>query len=332
MQDTKYHVVGLGNAIVDVLSFVDQSFLDQEGLSRGHLQLITENASNNLYKKITPYRQSSGGSAANTIAGLASLNLNCAYVGVVKDDHFGQQFIADLKGCGVDLPFTPRAKGDSTARSIILITPDAERTMNTYLGASTDIHPHHVDPELIANGQIFFSEAYLWSVPHAQKSLKKAIEVAQSARRRVALTLSCMHLMKRERKTFFPFIQNNVEIILGNEEEACALYGTDFDNVVRQCQKDFHFTAITRGKKGSILISKNEIIEIGRDPVDTIKDTTGAGDLYASGFLFGMALGLAYEMCGRIGSITAGEIIQHIGARTETSLKKLIQERTGFYV
>ena len=326
MADSRWDVVGIGNAIVDVLAQADDAFLARHGMAKNAMMLIDADRAEALYKAIGPAVEQSGGSAANTIAGLASLGGRGAYVGKVAADQLGDIFAHDLKAVGIHFD-TARLVGDApTARSFILITPDGHRTMNTYLGACVALTPDDVDAETIAGGEVLYLEGYLWDRPAAKEAFLKAARLAHRAGRKVALTLSDSFCVERHHQSFLDLVKNHVDILFANEAEIIALFRTKtFDealDVVRGLGKT---AALTRSEKGSVVLDAHSVHAIQAVPTKVV-DTTGAGDLYASGFLFGLTHGFGLERAGRIASIAAAEVISHVGPRPQVRLADLIKE------
>jgi len=270
----------------------------------------------------------SGGSAANTIVGVAGFGARAAFVGKVKDDSLGRAFRHDIGAAGVTFSTPPAAGGPSTARCYILVTPDGERTMNTYLGAAQDLHPDDISPDDVAAAAITYLEGYLWDPKNAKEAFVKAAGIAHDAGRMVALTLSDSFCVDRYRDEFLNLIRSRtVDLVFANEHELHALYQTaDFDTALAQLRQDARMAAVTRSAEGCIIVGNGGVEAVAAFPVDRVVDTTGAGDLFAAGFLVGMARGGVYEQCGRLGALAAAEVIQHLGARPETSLKALAQE------
>jgi adenosine kinase len=270
----------------------------------------------------------SGGSAANTIAGVASFGARAAFVGKVKDDVLGQAFTHDIRAGKIAFDIAPASEGPSTARCYIMVTPDGERTMNTYLGAAQDLHPNDVDPDMIGAAAITYLEGYLWDPPHAKEAFRKAAEAAHAARRLVALTLSDSFCVDRYRGEFLKLLRDKtVDLVFANEAELKSLYETaDFDSGIAALRQDARLAVVTRSEKGCVVVSAEGVTAVPAAPVAKVVDTTGAGDLFAAGFLTGLARGADHVACGRLGALAAAEVIQHIGARPETSLKALAQE------
>ncbi len=318
-------VIGIGNAIVDVLSHAEDDFLVSHGLTKGVMTLIDAEQANRLYDNMGPGVEMSGGSAANTIAGLASLGGHGAFVGKVCDDQLGKVFRHDIRSLGV--AFDTSAVHDSapTARCLILVTPDAQRTMNTYLGACVELGPNDIDPATIAGAKITYLEGYLWDPPGAKDAFRKAVDIARQADRKVALSLSDPFCVDRYRHEFRELVEHGVDIVFANEDELKSLYEVEtFDEGLQHIRGHCEIAALTRSEKGSVVVSGDEIHVVDAIPVDHVVDTTGAGDLYAAGVLFGLTQGLSLYDCGRIGGIAAAEVISHFGARPEVPLSSLI--------
>jgi sugar/nucleoside kinase (ribokinase family) len=325
MSQTELDVVGVGNAIVDVLAGASDEFLIEQGLAKGSMTLIDEERARQLYASMAPGREASGGSAANTMAGIASLGGKPAYIGRVCNDQLGEIFSHDMRASGIHFAVPPAAEGPSTARCLILVTPDAQRTMNTYLGACVDLCPDDVDQELVRRGKVLYLEGYLWDKPKAKEAFIKAARIANEAGRQVALSLSDSFCVARHRDSFLDLVARHVDILFANETEIKALYATDsFEQAVRQARGQTKLAALTRGSQGSVLITASEEIEIAAEHVERVIDTTGAGDLYAAGVLFGVTHGESLGAAGRRGSIAAAEVISHFGARPERSLRELV--------
>lgn len=321
-------VVGIGNAIVDVLTRTDDAFLSSHGLAKGAMQLIDTRQADMLYAAMGPAVEISGGSAANTIAGLASLGGRAAFVGTVADDQLGKVFRHDITSLGVHYATPVRGYGDPTARCLVLVTPDGERTMNTYLGASQLLGPDDVDEELIASADIVYLEGYLFDPPAAKEAFYKAARVAHDTGGRVALSLSDAFCVNRHREAFRIFVKDEVDILFANEAEIMALYEiASFEQVCENVRRIVPISALTRSAKGSIIVADGDTFAVDADPVDTVVDTTGAGDLYAAGFLYGLSAGRHLGDCARLGSLAAAEVISHIGARPLADLKDLARAR-----
>ena len=327
MSAATYDVLGIGNAIVDVLAKADDNFLSQHGMTKGAMALIDEVQATAIYKAMGPATEISGGSAANTIAGLASFGARAAFVGKVHDDQLGHVFGHDIKAANVTFD-TPVAKtGAATARSYILVSPDGERTMNTFLGAAQDLSPADIDPAQVAASSIAYLEGYLWDPKDAKEAFLKASKIAHDNKRSVALTLSDAFCVGRYRDEFLDLIKTKtVDLVFANEAELTSLYQIDdFDKALAQLRNDANLAVVTRSEKGCVVVAKDKVTAVPAFPVKQVVDTTGAGDLFAAGFLFGTVRGLTHEQSGRLGALAAAEVIQHIGARPQTSLKALAQ-------
>jgi sugar/nucleoside kinase (ribokinase family) len=323
-ESTDLDVVGIGNALVDVLSHADDELVARLGLVKGTMSLVDETRARELYGAMGPGVEVSGGSAANTIVGVASFGGRAHYIGKVRDDQLGEVFGHDLRSTGV-LYDTPRAPdGPPTGRCLILVTPDAQRTMGTFLGASVRLGPGDIDGRLIARGKILYLEGYLFDPPAAQEAFRAAAAVAHGAGRKVALTLSDPFCVDRHRAAFLDLVEHHVDILFANEVEICALYQvSDFDAAMRQVIGHCEIAALTRSAKGSVLVGDGKTLVIEAQPVAGVVDTTGAGDLYASGVLYGLSRGLDLAACGHLGSLAAAEVISHVGARPLAPLASL---------
>lgn len=321
---TSYDVLGIGNAIVDVISRADDAFLARHALTKGSMMLIDEARADALYAAMGPGIEVSGGSCGNTMAGVASFGGKGAYIGKVRQDQLGAVFGHDLKSIGVAFDTPQATDGPSTARCLILVTPDAQRTMNTYLGACTGLGPADIDTGLVGSAQVTYVEGYLWDAPEAKKAVLKAFDAAHAAGRLVSITLSDSFCVGRYRDEFRALIRDKVDILFGNESEITSLYEVDsFEKALEATRKEAKIAALTRSEKGSVVIKGNETFAVPAAPVARVVDTTGAGDLYAAGFLYGFTRGKPLAECARLGGIAAAEIISHVGARPETPLKDL---------
>ncbi|MDZ7679063.1 MAG: adenosine kinase [Acidimicrobiales bacterium] len=319
-----YSVIGMGNAIVDVISHVQDDFIDQYGLDRGAMRLIDAEEATGLYAAMPPGIESSGGSAANTIAGIASLGGDVAFIGKVRDDQLGEVFAHDIRAAGVDYQVSPGTNGDPTARCLIAVTPDAQRTMNTFLGISRNLSPADVDEDLVASADLIYCEGYLWDVEVAKEAITKGLDLAHRAGNKTALALSDGFCVERHRDEFLDLVEHKVDVLFANEVEICSLYEVDsFDEALQHVRGHCEIACLTRSEKGSVIAANGEIHVIDPHPVDDVVDTTGAGDLYASGFLYGLSAGYDLATCGRLASLAAAEAISHLGARPETSLADL---------
>ena len=321
-------VVGIGNAIVDVLAHCDDAFIARNGLTKGAMTLIDTDRATSLYDAMGPAVEISGGSGANTTVGVASLGGKAAFIGKVGNDQLGGIFRHDIQAAGVQFDIAPATSGTPTARSMILVTPDAERTMNTYLGACQELTPADVDPHLIQRAKVTYMEGYLWDPPLAKQAFLKAARIAHDAGQEVSLTLSDAFCVGRYLTEFQDLVKNHVDILFANTAEIMALWQTqDWDEAVRLTREHCDLAALTRSEKGSVIVTADEVHQIPAWPVDQVVDLTGAGDLYASGFLYGYTHGRDFAACGRIASLAAGEVISHLGARPETPLADLLLSR-----
>jgi sugar/nucleoside kinase (ribokinase family) len=328
MAEAKYDVLGIGNAIFDVLVKADESFLSRHGMTKGGMALIDEARAAAIYQDMGPATEMSGGSAANTIVGIASLGARAAYVGKVKDDQIGRMYAHDIRAAGVAFETRPATAGPATGCSYILVTDDGERTMNTYLGAAQDLVPADIDAAEIAAAKIIYLEGYLWDPKSAKEAFVKASTIAHEAGREVALTLSDSFCVDRYRDEFVDLMKKRtVDLVFANEAELHSLYQTsDFDTALKQLREDAKLGVVTRSEKGCVVASGEGVIAVPAFPIAQIVDTTGAGDLFAAGFLFGHVRGAGHENAGRLGALAAAEVIQHIGARPQVSLKELAQQ------
>ncbi len=330
MSQTRYDVLGIGNAIVDVLARCQDQFLTDNNLPKGHMRLIDTAEADALYEVMGPAIEVSGGSAANSMAGLASFGANAAFIGKVANDHLGEVFGHDLRAAGVTYQTT--AAGDPgrqpTARCMILVTPDGERTMNTFLGTSVELGVGELDVQMIKDARITYLEGYLFDPQEAKAAFVEATRIAAQAGRKVALSLSDGFCVDRHRATFRALIKGGIDILFANEDELLSLYETsDFDDACQQVRAECDLVAVTRGSVGSVIITPDERILVPAEPVNEVVDTTGAGDLYAAGFLFGYASELELAKCGQLAALAASEIISHMGARPEHNLRELAIEK-----
>lgn len=320
------HVVGIGNAIVDVLAKTDDAFLARHNLVKGSMTLIDAEAAATLYGEMGPAREISGGSAANTVAGIAALGGKTAFIGKVANDALGEIFAHDIRSLGVRFETLPSDNAGPTARSFVLVTPDAQRTMNTYLGASQALGADDVDEVLIKSSLITYLEGYLWDPEDAKQAFIKAMDIARTSGRFVALTLSDAFCVNRFREEFVGLVENRVDILFANEQELAALYQTGtFEEALKAVAGKVDLAILTRSAKGSVILSKDTRIDIPAR-VTAVVDTTGAGDLYASGFLYALTHGFALEQCGQLAALCASEVISHLGARPEADLKEFLKE------
>jgi sugar/nucleoside kinase (ribokinase family) len=328
-----YDVLGIGNAIVDVIARTDDDFLAKHGMNKGAMALIDEPRAEAIYASMGQATQSSGGSGANTIAGVASFGARAKFIGKVKDDQLGHAFRHDIRAIGVDFTTALATDGPSTARCYILVTPDGERTLNTYLGAAQNLSPADVDEDAIAAAAITYLEGYLWDPRDAKDAFVKAAAVAHEAKRLVALTLSDAFCVGRFRDEFLELMRSRaVDLLFANEAELLSLYQTaDFDGAVVALRTDAHLAVVTRSEKGCLVVTAEKIEAVPAFPVGRVVDTTGAGDLFAAGFLVGLARDADHRTAARLGALAAAEVIQHLGAWPETSLKTLAQDN-GFTI
>jgi adenosine kinase len=331
MAATRFDVLGIGNAIVDVIARTDDDFLVGQKMRKGTMQLIDEPRATSIYDAMGPAVEVSGGSAANTIVGVASLGARAAFSGKVKDDELGRVFAHDIRAAGVAFATPPASAGPSTARCYVLVTPDGERTMNTFLGAAQDLHPNDIDPDAVAAAQVLYLEGYLWDPPHAKEAFVKAAKIAHGAERDVALTLSDAFCVDRYRAEFLDLIRSGtVDLVFANERELHSLYQTaDFETALNALRNDARLAVVTRSEKGCLVVTREETDAIPANPVERVVDATGAGDLFAAGFLVGLSRGADYRTAARLGALSAAEVIQHLGARPETSLEALARDN-GF--
>jgi len=328
MAEKIYDVVGIGNAIVDIIARCDDGFLSKHDLDKGFMRLIDADEAAKLYEAMGPATERSGGSVANSIAGLASFGAKCGFIGRVAADQFGGIFRHDIRSLGIAYTTSPAEDGAPTARCLVLVTPDGERTMNTFLGASVDFAPGDLDPALIEGAKIVYLEGYLFDKDAAKSAFREAAKRAKAAGAKVALTLSDPFCVERHRDDFRKLVKEDADIVFANEKEITTLYEVNsFDEAADAALQDCELAVLTRSEEGSMILGAGQTTEIPADPVSKVMDATGAGDLYAAGFLFGITQGLPVETCGRLGSLAAAEVISHIGARPESSLAKLAAAR-----
>jgi sugar/nucleoside kinase (ribokinase family) len=328
MTAPRYDVIGIGNAIVDVLSNSDEDFLKRQKMPKGSMSLIDEPRAEAIYNAMGPVIECSGGSAANTIVGVAMLGGKAAFIGKVKEDELGETFARDIRASGVAYS-TPMAKdGPSTARCYILVTPDGQRTMNTYLGAAQNLTPADISADEVAAASVLYLEGYLWDPKDAKAAFLKAAKIAHEAGRTVALTLSDAFCVDRYRKEFLQLIrEKTVDLLFANEAELKSLYETgDFDSAVTALRKDANIAVVTRSEKGAMVVTRENTETVAAFPILRVVDTTGAGDLFAAGFLYGFARRFPHSQSLRLGALCAAEIISHIGARPERKLIDLANE------
>ena len=327
MTDARYDVTGIGNAIVDIIGRCDDAYLASIGATKGAMMLVGPDDVQRIYATMGPAVEISGGSAANTIAGVASFGGRAGFIGKVADDEFGRIFAHDIRSLGVAFNAAPVSGSAPTSRSLILVTPDGERTMNTFLGISTDLEGSIIDEALIRDSAILYLEGYLFDRDDAKKAFRDAVKIARDAGREVALTLSDGFCVDRHRDEFKSLIKSGISILFANENEITSLYQkSSFDDAAAQARADCKLAVLTRSAKGSVVFANGQSIAVAAHPVAKVIDTTGAGDLYAAGFLYGYAKGLPLETCGKLASLAAAGVISHIGARPETPLGKLARD------
>ncbi len=327
MAEKIYDVVGIGNAIVDIIARCDEGFLTKHDLAKGFMRLIDAHEAARLYEAMGPAIERSGGSVANTIAGLASFGAKCGFIGRVAADQFGGIFRHDIRSQGVAYETAPATEGAPTARCLILVTPDGERTMNTFLGASVGFTPEDLDAAMLGAARIVYLEGYLFDKEEAKAAFRQAAKEAKKAGAKVALSLSDAFCVDRHRADFQAFVREGADIVFANEKEIASLYEVNsFEEAADAALQDCEMAVLTRSEAGSVIVAAGETTEIAAWPVQEVVDVTGAGDLYAAGFLYGLTRGASLAECGRLGSLAAAEVIGHIGARPETPLRKLAKE------
>lgn len=328
MAKTQFDVLTVGNAIVDIIARAEDDFLVKEDIVKGAMNLIDADRAEHLYAVMGPAVETSGGSAGNTAAGLASLGAKAAYFGKVADDHLGGVFTHDIRAIGVHFETKPLEKTPPTARSMIFVTPDGERSMNTYLGACVELGPEDIDTDVVAQSQVTYFEGYLWDPPRAKEAIRLAAQIAHENKRQTAITLSDSFCVDRFRGEFLDLMRTGVvDIVFANDAELKALYETsDLNSAINALRDDVTLGAVTQGERGSIVVTREKTTEVGAHHIEKLEDTTGAGDLYASGFLYGLTQARSMEECARIGGLAAAEVIQHIGPRPQVSLKNLLAQ------
>ena len=323
-----YDVAAIGNAIVDVIAPAGDDFITAEGLEKGAMTLIDQAQGDALYSRMAPGIETSGGSAGNTIAGVASFGGRAAYLGKVADDQLGGVFVHDTRAIGVRFDVAPLVGGPGSGRCLINVTPDGQRTMCTFLGASTELTPADVDPAIIEGAAIVYLEGYLFDPNEARRAFAKAAGLARAAGRQIAITLSDAFVVERHRGALMEFIEDQVDIVFANEAEVMSLFQTaDFDAAAAEMRKHVQVAALTRSEKGSVVLAGDQSHVVTAYPVEKVVDTTGAGDQYAAGFLFGLASGRPLPICGKLGALAAAEVISHYGPRPQVSLKALAAEQ-----
>ncbi|MEO9223539.1 MAG: adenosine kinase [Acidimicrobiales bacterium] len=333
--DADLDVVTVGNAVVDVIATTTDDFLAKHGLTKGAMGLIPVADAEKLYGEMGPGTEVSGGSAGNTAAGVASLGGTVGFIGKVRDDQLGAVYAHDLGAAGVETSVTVApnaadggADDPSTARCLVLVTPDAERTLNTYLGIAGQIAPDDIDPAFVARGKVTYVEGYLWDTDDAKAAVTKAMDVAHGAGRQVAFTLSDGFCVDRHRSEFCDLIEERIDVVFANESEICSLFEVDgFDAALSKLRGSRQTWVLTRSEHGSVVVADGTSVAVPAEPVRQLVDTTGAGDLFAAGYLFGHTHGLPVDVCARIGAIAAAEVISHIGARPQVPLTGPIANR-----
>jgi sugar/nucleoside kinase (ribokinase family) len=319
-------VTGLGNAIVDVIAHAEDGLVAELGLEKGIMTLVDEARMEALYRRLGPAREMSGGSCANTMAAIAAMGGSAAYIGRVRDDQLGEVFAHDMRAAGVVFRTRPSPSGPATARCLIFVTPDAQRTMQTYLGACVELGPEDVDEDLVARSSVTYLEGYLWDRPSAKAACRKAADICRRSGGKLALTLSDPFCVDRWRGEFRELVAGEVDILLANEAEITSLYEVeDFEAALDRVRREVHIAALTRGAHGSVVVRGDELHRIEAIPPARLLDTTGAGDLYAAGFLRGLTAGLDLAACGRLASAAAARIIAQYGPRSEEPLLPLFE-------
>ncbi|MCB2086851.1 MAG: adenosine kinase [Sphingomonadaceae bacterium] len=331
MTEPRYDVIAIGNAIVDVMAPCTDDLIEELDLNKGGMTLVDEDGAKRLYDAMGPAREISGGSAANTLAGLSAMGAQCAFIGQVADDQLGEVFAHDIRAVGIDFDTPARAGQPSTARCLIFVTPDAQRTMNTFLGASQFLPPETLDAEAVAAAKILYLEGYLWDPEEPRAAMRRAIEAARAAGRKVAFTLSEVFVIDRHGDDFRALIEDGlIDILFANHTELAALTGEDdFEAGLAALAPKVPTLVVTRSADGAVAMANGERAEVAAEPIDEVVDTTGAGDLFAAGFLFGHVREESLELSLRRGAIAAAEIISHYGARPEADLKALMAAKLG---
>ena len=324
--ETLKDVVGIGNAMVDVLAQADDTFLTDHGMVKGAMTLVDATQAAGLYKEMGPAVELSGGSVGNTMAGLAALGGTGSYIGKVHNDRFGRVFRHDLEALGIAFDTPSAVAGPPTARCLVIVTPDGQRSMATYLGVCVELGPEDIDAKTICSHRVTYLEGYLWDSPRAKEAMVKAAQLAQTAGHQVALTLSDPYCVDRHRESFRDLIESHIDILFANEQEIFSMYevrsmAAALKRVLGQC----NVAAITSSERGSVIASGENVYKIDATPVERVVDATGAGDLYAAGVLFGITHGYDLATSGRIGAIAAAEVISHIGARPVADLRELVR-------
>lgn len=325
----RYHVLAIGNALVDVITAAEPAFLAAQGIPKGVMRLIDADTAEALYGAMGPGREISGGSAANTLAGMAALGARTQFVGRVADDQLGRVFAHDIRAAGVDFATPASTGGAPTGRCLIIVTPDGDRTMNTFLGACQELSEADLDEATVAAAEILYLEGYLWDPAAPRAAMRKAISIARANNRKVAMTLSDVFCVEGYRADFQALLESHVDLVFGNEHEVCALYQTDLDTAMAELAKHSCTTVVTRSAQGAVVIEGGRHHVIPAEPASRVLDTTGAGDLFAGGFMAAMVEGRSLPDCARVGCIAAAEVISHYGARPEADLKAAVKVRLG---
>lgn len=319
---SNHDVVAVGAAIVDIIARVDGSTVMDLELPKGAMSLVDADQSTRIYDSLTGTIERSGGSAANTIAALGALGRNAAFIGKRRDDDFGDLFAKDIRETGAHFTSEAATDGEGTARCVVMVTPDAERTMATYLGISGDLSPEDVDADMVSESAILYLEGYLWDKPHAKDAFRRAMTIAHEGGRRVALTLSDPFCVDRHRDSFREIVKSEIDILFANEAELLSLYETDdFDAAVEMVAREVAIAAVTRSEQGAVIVSADERIVVPAEEISTLVDTTGAGDLFAAGFLNGIVTNQSLKVCGEMGCAAASVVIQLLGARCPDALR-----------
>jgi sugar/nucleoside kinase (ribokinase family) len=328
MSETRFDVLTIGNAIVDIIAKAEDDFLVQENIIKGAMNLIDAERAEHLYEVMGPAIEASGGSAGNTAAGIASLGGKAAFIGKVAEDHLGKVFTHDIRAIGVHFDTEFLVDAEPTARSMIFVTPDGERSMNTYLGACTRLASPDMDADVIASSKITYFEGYLWDPPEAKTAIREAAKIAHEHERLTSISLSDPFCVDRYRDEFLDLIKGGtVDIVFANDAEAKSLYQTsDLATAINALREDSHLSVVTKGADGCVVVTREKTIEVDAFPLDELVDTTGAGDLFAAGFLHGLTSGREIDDCARLGCLAASEVIQHVGPRPQVSLKQLAEQ------
>ena len=325
MAEELVDVVGIGNAIVDVIAQATDEFVAGQGLAKGSMNLIDEPRAHELYGLMGPGIEASGGSVANTVAGIASFGGAASFIGKVHDDQLGKVYAHDMRASGVRFDAALSPVGPATGRSLILVTPDAQRTMNTFLGIAALLEPEDISPPVVEQARLLFCEGYLWDVESAKQAIRRAMTLARDAGNRVALTLSDTFCVERHHAEFVELVAGPVDVLFANEPELTTLYRCEFDEAMEKARADVELGCLTRGARGSILVTADDTVVIDAENLGPVVDTTGAGDQYAAGLLYGLAHGMSLAEAGRLGSLAAAEVISHVGPRPQRSLSELLE-------